>query len=367
MKNVLLAIALLLSITVNAQINVTVSGMVFNSSAKKVKLVREDDGKTNEYLSGSFDKEGNFSMQGEVPQQDYYTLLFGDDKIHLILRENSDIKVYGDGANLKSFVNIIGSDESSNYHKFKMEVAAWMAASDSATALIKADPSKQAEVNQSMASKYSQFQSVVKTFVARNPNSPALIAAIPVIDLNSDFPTYEAIVNQLNGIFGQSEDVKAVKAQYDQVKEQILANDPLAPGKMAPDFEELKPDGSSMKLSDLKGQIVLLDFWASWCGPCRRENPNVVAMYNKYKNEGFTVMSVSLDKDRTKWLEAIEKDNLTWPHHVSDLKYWSSKAAKIYGVSGIPFTVLIDREGRIVKTKLRGPQLEEEVSRLLKN
>lgn len=365
MKNVLLVITLFISISLNAQINVTVSGMVFNAKSKKVQLVREEVNTTKEYMSSSIDKDGNFSMTGQLPQKDYYTLLFGEEKIYLILRDDADVKVYGDGANLKSFVNIIDSEESSNYHKFKMEVSAWMASSDSAAAVIKADPSKETETNQTMAYRYQIFQGTVKTFIARNPNSPALIAAIPVIDLNADFPTYEAIVNQLNGMWAQSEDVKQVKAQYDQVKARMVANNPLAPGKMAPDFEEVKPDGSTMKLSDLKGQIVLLDFWASWCGPCRRENPNVVALYEKYKDQGFTVLSVSLDKDRAKWLEAIEKDNLSWPNHVSDLKYWSSKAAKIYGVSGIPFTVLIDREGKIVNTKLRGPQLEEELSRLL--
>lgn len=119
-----------------------------------------------------------------------------------------------------------------------------------------------------------------------------------------------------------------------------------------------------MKLSDLKGKVVLLDFWASWCGPCRRENPSVVKLYEQYKDDGFTVMSVSLDKDKNRWLQAIEQDGLVWPNHVSDLNYWSSKAAKLYGVGSIPFTVLIDQEGNIVKTKLRGPALEQELQRI---
>jgi thiol-disulfide isomerase/thioredoxin len=140
----------------------------------------------------------------------------------------------------------------------------------------------------------------------------------------------------------------------------------LAPGKPAPDFEETLVHGKTMKLSDLQGKVVLLDFWASWCGPCRRENPTVVALYEKYKEQGFTVMSVSLDQNRDKWLEAIKKDNLTWPNHVSDLKGWSSEAGKKYQVRGIPFTVLIDREGNIIDTKLRGAALEEELARIFK-
>ena len=133
---------------------------------------------------------------------------------------------------------------------------------------------------------------------------------------------------------------------------------------MAPDFEEAMLDGKLMKLSDLKGKVVLLDFWASWCGPCRRENPNVVNLYKKYNKDGFTVLSVSLDKSKSSWEAAIEKDNLIWPYHVSDLQQWNSKVAKQYVVHGIPFTVLIDQEGKIIKTKLRGTELENELKRL---
>jgi len=142
------------------------------------------------------------------------------------------------------------------------------------------------------------------------------------------------------------------------------ANNILAPGKEAPDFEENKIDGTTMKLSDLRGKVVLLDFWASWCGPCRKENPAVVALYNKYKDDGFTIMSVSLDKNKDSWIAAIEKDGLTWPNHVSDLNFWSSRVPKMYNVRGIPFTVLIDEEGNIIKTKLRAHQLEIELKRI---
>jgi thiol-disulfide isomerase/thioredoxin len=119
-----------------------------------------------------------------------------------------------------------------------------------------------------------------------------------------------------------------------------------------------------MKLSDLRGKVVLIDFWASWCGPCRKENPNVVKTYAKYKDAGFTVMSVSLDRDRNAWLAAIEKDQLSWPNHVSDLGHWSSRVPQMYGVKGIPFTVLIDQEGKIIKTNLRGEALEAELKKI---
>lgn len=128
-------------------------------------------------------------------------------------------------------------------------------------------------------------------------------------------------------------------------------------GGEAPDFTQDTPEGEPLALSSLRGKVILVDFWASWCGPCRRENPNVVNVYNAYKDKGFDVLSVSLDSDKGRWLSAIEKDKLTWKH-VSDLKGWGNEAAKMYGVSSIPATFLLDKEGKIIGRNLRGPALE---------
>jgi thiol-disulfide isomerase/thioredoxin len=139
----------------------------------------------------------------------------------------------------------------------------------------------------------------------------------------------------------------------------------VAIGAMAPELEFPDPTGKMRKLSDLRGKVVLIDFWASWCGPCRRENPNVTRIYSEYHDKGFEIFSVSLDSDAASWMRAIEADKLVWPNHVSDLKKWQSQAAAIYGVRSIPSTFLLDKEGRIVQRDLRGADLERAVKQLV--
>ena len=142
-------------------------------------------------------------------------------------------------------------------------------------------------------------------------------------------------------------------------------------GDVAPDISQNSPDGKAIALSSLRGKVVLIDFWASWCGPCRYENPNLVKAYHEFKNKnfkkgkGFTIYSVSLDKSKEAWINGIEKDNLEWNYHVSDLLGWSNKAAQLYSVNSIPSNYLVDENGVILAKNLRGEALRAKLNELL--
>jgi peroxiredoxin len=210
-------------------------------------------------------------------------------------------------------------------------------------------------LTEELREKAQAFINLRDSFIQRNMNTPLPLLAVQYVNPQNEFPQYFDIVEASINALPEHSYTKQLETAR---KGMIVV------GNYAPEIAYPDTAGTVRKLSDLKGQIVLLDFWASWCGPCRRENPNVVAMFKKYADSGFTVYSVSLDRSEQRWEQAIEKDNLIWPNHVSDLKQWQSEPAKLYGVRSIPSTFLIDREGKIMALNVRGHQLNQKLEEI---
>ena len=190
-------------------------------------------------------------------------------------------------------------------------------------------------------------------------NKELLMSAFLVTYFESAFDQYAPLYKELrDALVGRYAGNEFVQHLDQRVRSVVME------GMEAPEIAMTDTAGAIRRLSDLRGRVVLIDFWASWCSPCRRENPNVVRLYNKYHDLGFEIFSVSLDNSREKWVKAIGDDHLTWPNHVSDLRGWSSAAGKLYGISSIPATVLLDREGRVLARNLRGAQLENKLKEI---
>ncbi|MFM8596512.1 MAG: peroxiredoxin family protein [Flavobacteriales bacterium] len=366
MKNTSLLFFLLFSITSFAQgMRIHVEGNIFYSGADSIRLSQNFGSYFRDYVVSPIDKKGNFELTGIVPGPDYYLLRIGNQALHLVLRDTSMIKIYADGRKMNSQCNFVNAEESRQMHEYVLLTTTWQQKSDSALAAIKSDANQEAKINAYMTEQFKQYQTAIQSFVGMYQGSASLILPLSSINIDQDYQSYQNLILQIYRGFPQSSIVQQLYQKYISKKQELEAKDPFASGKLVPDFEQTKTDGKKqMKLSDLRGQVVLLDFWASWCGPCRAENPNVVKNYQKYKDAGFTVMSVSLDSDKNKWLAAIAADQLTWPNHVSDLAGWQNKVAQQFGVSSIPFTILIDREGKVIATNLRGAALEQALQQI---
>ncbi len=247
------------------------------------------------------------------------------------------------------------------------------------------DKEKMQELSDRAAQKKIEADRWAKQFIKEHPGSPALLGPLEHLEPRSNADLFaevlEATETQLrNGAFHKALSIATQSAQATRnngrervVKKGNGANPPrpvknsrYGVGDEAPDIAMADPDGTIRRLSDLRGNVVLVDFWASWCGQCRRENPNVVRAYQEFNAEGFEVFSVSLDQNADRWKAAIAQDGLNWPNHVCDLKGWQNEAARAYGVSSIPHALLVDQDGTIAATHLRGPALAAKLNELLR-
>jgi thiol-disulfide isomerase/thioredoxin len=213
-----------------------------------------------------------------------------------------------------------------------------------------------------------------KKYIDDNLNSLVTLVALYqqveprsyVLDPTKDVTYFRKVDSSLYRLYPKSEPVQALHEQVQQLIAQVGATGLLKVGNEAPEISLPDPDGKIINLSSTRGNIVLLDFWAAWCSPCRRENPNLVAAYRKYSGKGFRIFQVSLDKTKEDWIKGIQEDKLTAWTHVSDLKYWNSVVVPLYNIESIPFNLLLDKDGKILATNLRGEMLQQKLAELFK-
>jgi thiol-disulfide isomerase/thioredoxin len=348
-------------------ISVVVTGQIFRAPAEILHLsIFKGGGQYEDYGSFTFDPAGNglFTINAVVPVGDFYVLRAGTNHINLIITKSDTIKVFGDGRDLLHNINIVGNDHSQQLLEFLRVQNDINALRDSIQNEMAKNPLAQNELGQLYQARYKQFEFFRDRFIQQYPNSPALIAPMQTFNPETEFTQYSALAEIVIAAVPDGQVAQSLRQNVAAYRQRAAAAQLLAPGSLVPELEGPSPDGTIYKLSSLKGKIVLIDFWASWCGPCRKENPAVVALYEKYKEKGFTVFSVSLDSDKNAWMRAIESDKLIWPYHISELKRWDGMLSRSYGVNSIPFTVLIDAEGKVIEKNLRGAMLEQKLHQI---
>ncbi len=290
-------------------------------------------------------EDGKFIIKGQMPQPSFKVLIFGElqQGVALFL-DNSNIKISGD-KNAIDKLSITGSSLQAQYMEYTSAIQPYAKIFEENAAY---DPSASDAV-----------EKISTDFVKKNPASyVAPIAIIRLIQATQNSVKAEELYNSM------TDPVKTSPlGQY--VNQQIQESKINAIGSVVKDFSQNDTSGNPVNISSFRGKYVLLDFWASWCRPCRMENPNVVAAYNKFHDKNFTILSVSLDQAKPAWVNAIQMDGLNWSH-VSDLKGWNNEVAGLFQIRSIPQNLLIDPDGKIIAKNLRGPLLENKLNQILK-
>ncbi len=353
--------------------NITVSGNLVGGANMQMYFDEVFFSTFNPKEKVEIDEDGNFQFKLNDLATGIYRLRAGAGSVLLVFDgSEEDVVINGDLATINNLqYEVKGSPASKLYHSIGQQMAQLAQSQQFTEKNVKEMVDT---TSNSLVSSYWAYKAVPLNLTFRYPNPDDVVAI------------HEAAIQKLSKQYPGTRYVSDYVGDLGQIKAQ-LATQKIRVGIEAPNIALKDPEGKSYSLNDLRGKVVLLDFWASWCRPCRMNNPEVVRIYNQYKNKGFTVFSVSLDgldsnterrfggnqveidnylaNERTKWISAIQQDNLTWDYHVSDLKKWDCAPAKEYGVSGIPKTFLLDKNGKIAAINARGAALENAVKELL--
>jgi peroxiredoxin len=317
-----------------------------------------------------------FTLKGRATGTGIYDVVVDKGPMIPLVNDVSEINLDIDLTNKDKYYTVSGSPASATLREFIFTYSEKSSAINrsfkllDSLKLISAPDSILIEATNRKNTSLTSVNDYVKQFLARD-NNPLVAGFAAGIASNTFTPDeYEAELNRLAQKYPGDINITSLKKQFEQQKAQSAQAEKSKEanswvGKKVPDMSMPDVNGKEVSISSFRGKYVLIDFWASWCGPCREENPNVVKSYNEYKNKNFTVLGVSLDKDKPNWLKAIKDDNLTWTH-ISDLAYWNSKSVEVFKFDGIPFNILVDPEGTVIGESLRGFDLSKKLSEVLK-
>ena len=303
---------------------------------------------------------GQFALKGSVPEKALYYIGFSNNAKRYYLYVDNKPMVFTGDINVLDKATVTGSPAHSDFREMTKTFD---------PLLNKLNTLGNAyNTTQDAAKKDSLFTQIRATVEKIDAKVNTYVTSKPATDVSALILLITSNLSQDYQILGQRFNSLAAEVQesyYGRLVRDIIEKAMVGTvGTNAIDFTQADTSGNQVSLSSFKGKYVLVDFWASWCGPCRRENPNLVAAYNQFKNKNFTVLGVSLDKGKDAWLKAISDDGLTWTH-VSDLKFWSNEAAQLYKISSIPQNMLIDPAGKIIGKNLRGEELQQKLKEIL--
>jgi len=354
-----------------------VTGTIENAPGKKVLLMESPYANAQSVIldSSILKDKGSFTLRGRANEEGIFRLVVENGPELILVNDNNSIRVHLDINDYGNYT-VEGSPASESLHNLFKDYRAKDSAivstfreldslhkipgQDSVVEVMKTANDRQ----------ITDLNEMLKKFIQNSESPAAALFALGIASQTIPGEEIKAMVDVSAKKFPEHsglakiKSIMAVKAAPSTPSESAVGSYALL-NKQAPDLTMNDTNGKPVSISNFKGKYVLVDFWASWCGPCRQENPAVVAAYNRYKNKNFTILGISLDENKEAWKKAIAKDSLTW-NHMSDLKQWESTAVNAYGFDGIPFNVLLDPTGKIIASSLRGEDLERKLGEVLK-